>query len=699
MQNNRKETVVSKEIFGKTITMKTGYLAQQANGSVLVTIEDPSVKTATEVLGVATMSKESKDIDFFPLSVDYIEKFYANGKIPGGYTRREGKPSDSEILVSRLIDRPIRPLFPKGFRNEVQVIPLVLGMDNTNPSDVLGMIAASSALAISDIPLSSPIGAVRVGYHEDKFFINPTYKEMESSKLGLLIAGTKKAITMIEGDASELSEEVILEGITLAHEAIKEIISLQEELIGLVGKEKSEVTLFTYNEDLKKELESSYYSDLKEALQEKSKKEREEKVRNIYKVAQESLAEKYAEDSSQIKTILHDFESDIVRAFILNDSIRPDGRQLDELRPLDCQVDVLKSAHGSAVFTRGETQALSVVSIGSGKDSQKLDLVKESYNKSFFLHYNFPPFSVGEVGRLMGVSRREVGHGMLAERSLAKVLDSNFIDQGYTIRVVSEVLESNGSSSMATVCAGSMSLMSAGVKLSNPVAGIAMGLILQDENYKILTDIQGMEDHLGDMDFKIAGTTNGITGFQLDIKVEGITIEIMKKALEQAKTARLEILKTMNEAIAESRASLNHNAPILKIIKVNPSKLKSLIGVGGKNIKEIVSETGSVVDIEDDGTVKVFADNATKMQETEEKIGHYTDEAKVGQIYEGKVRSIKPFGAFIEILPGTDGLCHVSEFQQERLNSVEEFVQVGDSIKVKVIGTDNGKISLSHKQI
>lgn len=693
----KKEITVTREIAGRTFTLRSGFFARQANGAVLASIDN------TEVLGVATMGKQPIDANFFPLSVHYVEKYYSNRLIPGSYNRREGKPSDHEVLVSRLIDRPLRPLFADGFRNEVQIISTAKSMDDQFLPDVVGMIAASAALAVSDIPTKGIVGSVRVGLVNDELVINPSPSQIKESSLDLLISGTEKAITMIEGESKELSEEQILEAIEKSHEIIKEIIALQKELAEKIGKEKQMVTLYEYDKKLEEELRGEYYSQIETAFEESTKKTREVKVAEIYKTAVEKYSEKFPETNSQTKDILHDFEAEIVREIILKQEKRIDGRSMAEVRPIDCQTDVLKNVHGTGMFTRGETQVLSVVTVGSKKDNQRQDLVSPTEDKNFFLHYNFPSFSVGEVGRVGPVGRREIGHGMLAERSLRNAMDEEYLDKGYTVRIVSEVLESNGSSSMATVCSGSMALMNAGVGLKKSVAGIAMGLILNEQGeYQILTDIQGLEDHLGDMDFKVAGTKDGITGFQLDIKIEGITIEIMKKALAQAKEARLQILERMEQVISEPTGSKS-STPRIEEMQIPTNKIKDLIGPSGKNIKHIVETTGSSIDVDDSGIARVFSQNEETFIKTKEMIEDITVEktVNVGEIYEGTVKGIKEFGAFVEVLPGLDGLCHISEFSEERVNNMEDVVQLGDTLKVKVIKVDprTKKISLSHKQV
>ena len=689
------EIVVSREIYGKQFKLASGLLAKQANGAVMTSIE------STQVLSTATMSKETPTADFFPLSVHYNEKFYASGRIPGGFFKREAKPTDGEILICRMIDRPLRPLFPEGFVSEVQITSTTMSIDRINPSDIAGMNGASAALVISDIPFRTPVGAVRIGYVEEEFVVNPTLEEMENSQMELVVAGTSKAVTMIEGDCNEFSEEKILEAIELAHKAIIEIVDLQKELQEKVGKEKLEVTLYKVDETLKASLLKEYTDRLDSALKNPDKISREADVEAIFLAAETKYSEGIEdkeEKISQIKKIMHDLEAQLVRTDIIENAHRSDNRALNELRPIDCRVDILNNVHGSALFTRGQTQSLSVTTIASAKNYQIIDAIAGETKKKFFLHYNFPPFSVGETGRIGPVGRREIGHGMLAERSIHRIMPS-LEDFAFTARVVSEILESNGSSSMATICASSMSLMAAGVPVKKPVAGIAMGLIKEGEKYQILTDIQGLEDHLGDMDFKVAGTEVGITGFQLDIKIEGITMEIMAKALAQAKEARLIILDKMKEAIDKPRTSLNQNAPRTKVIEIPVDKVRNVIGPGGKNIKFIVEETSSDIDINDEGKVTIFALGEEKLKKTIELIEKYTGIAKVGQIYEGKVKKITNFGAFVEILPGTDGLVHISELSHKRVNRVEDVINEGNIIKVKVIKVDEqGRVNLSLKK-
>ena len=684
--------LVNREIAGKQYRFATGYMAKQANGAVFSSIEN------TEVLGVATMAKSSEVNDFFPLQVHYVEKFYAAGRIPGGYFRREAKPSDGEILICRMIDRPLRPLFPEGFRREVQIVCTVLSIDGKNQPDIMGFNAASAALTISDIPFNGPVGAVQIGHIDGRFVVNPSADELENSKMDLIVAGTKLAITMIEGDCAEFSEAEVLEAIELAHATIKEIVSLQEALREKVGKPKLEVEVFVFEAGLKEKAVSLYREKLKTALDNPDKLKRQDNVDALYADAQEVLAKDLDEAlHGQIKDIIHEMEKEIVREAILEDEKRVDARGLNEIRPIECKVDVLKNVHGSALFTRGQTQALVISTLGSSKNIQRIDKVTGEITKNFMLHYNFPPYSVGETGRYGPTGRREIGHGMLAERSLARMVPA-LEAFNYTIRVVSEILESNGSSSMATICGGTLSMMAAGVPLKKPVAGIAMGLIMKVDKYKILTDIQGLEDHLGDMDFKVAGTRDGITGFQLDIKVEGITPAIMKEALAQAREARLKILDEMEEVITKPRVDLSDSAPKQVSIKIPVDKIRNVIGLGGKNIKAIIEETGSDIDIQDSGTCVIFAKNSEILEKTILLIERYTGVPKIGNVYNGIVRRITHFGAFIEIFPGTDGLCHVSEIAHERLGHPSDALSEGEKLDVKVIKIDDqGRVSLSRK--
>ena len=696
MLNINRQTV-SGQVAGKQIEIETGYYAKQANGAVLVSCGN------TQLLACVTMSSEDIDRGFFPLTVDYIEKFYSTGRIPGSYNRREGRPTDHEVLTSRIIDRPLRPLFPDELKREVQVVVTVLSQDTENPPDSLAGFAASAALAISDIPFDNLIGSVRVIKDRNgKYLINPSMEDTEVAELELMISGTKEAITMIEGEANEVSEEDMLSAVEATLEPIKQLIGLQDALVGKLDVKKIELAEIDKQETLKKSLMDKHGEILKKTILIKDKLEREKATKDLILSAIDgqlsSLAE--GEDEEEVKKsvakLMHEIESDIVREMIVVEGKRNDGRQKDELRPIECLSGPITMAHGSAVFTRGETQVLSTVAMGTDRDQQKQDLSSGSKQKSFFLHYNFPPYSVGEVGRFGSTGRREVGHGMLAERSLAKVFPKKE-DFEFTIRIVSEVLESNGSSSMATICSSSMALMNAGVPIRGHVAGVAMGLVIRDGKHAILTDIAGLEDHLGDMDFKVAGTRKGITGFQLDIKVEGITIEIMKDALTQAKKARIEILDKMEATIKEA-SEPSSNAPKREKVKIRVDKIKNLIGVGGRNIKSIVEETGSDVSVNEEGEVTIFSQSFEQMEKTKNMIELSVGQPKVGSIFEGKVRKVVPFGIFVEIAPGLDGLCHISKFSNKRVENLFDEISEGETVKVKVEEVDDqGRVSLNRK--
>ncbi len=700
MMEEKKVIRESIEISGKEIIIETGKLAKQADGAVVVT------SGATMVLVTAVASKEAKeDIDFFPLSVEYREKYYAAGKIPGGFFKREGKPREKEILTSRLIDRPIRPLFPDGFLNEVQVIATVISADKKNDPDILAIIGASAALDISDIPFSGPVGAVRAGRINGKVVINPYIAFMDKSDIDIVIAGTKEAVTMIEGEAKEIKEEELLEIIKIAHNEIAKIAQKLEEFKKKYGKPKREVVLYKIDEEIKKEVDSLFRSKIEEALKIPDKIKRQEEIdlikKNILeKFKEKSGEEKYKEKEKDIKLSLEEIEVGIVRNKIANENIRPDGRDFDEIRTIECEIGVIPRAHGSALFTRGQTQALVATTLGSEEDAQILDELEGEEKKRYTLQYNFPPFSVGEVKSIKGPGRREIGHGALAERALKAVIPGKE-EFPYTIQVVSDILESNGSSSMATVCGATLSLMDAGVPIKKPVAGIAMGLIRENNKFIILTDIQGIEDHFGDMDFKIAGTEDGITAIQMDIKISGIDFDTMSKALEKAKKARLFILKEkMLKTIKEPRKQLSPYAPMMKEIIINKERIKDLIGPGGKNIKKIVEETGSKIDIESDGKVRIFAEDNEIMKKTEELIKLTIAEAEEGKIYMGEVKKITNFGAFVEILPGVEGLCHISQIAEERVKDVRDYMKEGDKVLVKVTEIDKktGKIALSRKE-
>jgi polyribonucleotide nucleotidyltransferase len=674
------------------LIFNTGYLAKQADGSVALSYGE------SIVFASAVYSREVKEgQDFLPLTIDYREKSYAGGKIPGGFIKRESRPSDREVLVSRLSDRPIRPLFPDDFTNEVQVIIYVLSADRENQQDVVAINAASAALSISGMPFHGPVGAVRVGRIAGQWVINPTYSDMEKSDLDLVVAGTKKAVTMIEGSAKNVSEDDIFEAVKHAHPFIVKLCEAQESLALSVNKPKIEYTPFNADEALKAEIESRYRGELETLADLKKKKERESAFERIVKKASTELAEKYPDTIGQANGIMHDLDGQIVRKMILDKGVRADGRGLKDVRPIDIMIGIFPRTHGSAVFTRGETQSLGVTTLGSVSEAQRLDNIEGEKEKRFMLHYHFPPFSVGETGRHGGVGRREIGHGMLAERSLSYVLPSD-LEFPYTIRQVSEIFESNGSSSMASVCSASLSMFSAGVPLKDSVAGIAMGLVTEGDRYAVLTDILGLEDHVGDMDFKVAGTSTGITAFQMDVKVEGIAPEIMKVALQQAREGRLHILGKMNEVISKPESNLSPHAPKVKKIKVEVDKIGGIIGSGGKTIRRIIEESGADIDIEDDGTVMISAVDQDSIDKAERIILSIVEDVEIDKIYEGTVKRIMDFGAFVEILPGKEGLLHISKLDRHRVQSVTDVVKLGDKVRVMVIGIDDkGRINLSRK--
>jgi polyribonucleotide nucleotidyltransferase len=643
------------------------------------------------------MSRETADGDFFPLTADYREKYYSAGKIPGGYIKREGRPSDRETLTSRLIDRPIRPLFPKDFVNEVQVVTYVLSSDTQTQPDIIAINAASAALIISGIPFDGPVGAVRIGRINGEMIINPTFAEIGSSDLDLVVAGTKSAVTMIEGSAKNLTEDEMISAVVLAHENIKEICAVLEEMAKAISKPRIKYTPKTEDSNLKEELKKTYFKDVENLIQLKDKKQREEALKAIIEKAKASLSEKYPDTIKQAALIIDDFDREILRKRILEEKVRADGRGLTEVRPIDIMMGILPRAHGSAVFTRGQTQSLGVVTLGTITDSQKIDAIEGERYKKFMLHYNFPPFSVGETGRLGGTGRREIGHGMLGERSLEYILPDEK-DFPYTIRLVSEILESNGSSSMATVCSGSLAMFNAGIPVKEAVAGVAMGLIMEGDKYAVLSDIMGLEDHLGDMDFKVAGTSTGITAFQMDIKIQGITPEIMKEAMHQAKENRIHILNIMNEVISKPEKELSPYAPRIVTMVVEKDKIGGIIGPGGKMIKGISERTGAEINIDDDGTVTISAVNKNSLDDAVKAIEAIVEDVEIGKIYTGRVKKIMDFGAFVEILPGKEGLLHISKLDFKRVNNVTDVVNEGDVVDVKVIGIDKlGRIDLSRK--
>ena len=696
------EKKVELELAGRTLSFSTGKIARQSCGAVMVQYGD------TVLLSTVNRSKEPrKEADFFPLTVDYIEKFYAAGKFPGGFNKREGRPSTNATLTARLIDRPIRPMFPDGFNYDVHIVNTVFSYDEKNTPDYLGIIGSSMALMLSDIPFLGPVAGVVVGRKDGEFILNPTPAELEESELELSVAGTKDAVNMVEAGAQELDEETMLAAIMFAHENIKKICTFQEEFAKAVGKEKIEFTKKEVLPLVKDFIDENGMEKLKAAVLTLGKKAREEAVdsleaelmeafilQNYEGVAEEDLPEEVIDE---FKLYYHDLMKKLVREAILYHKHRVDGRKTTEIRPLYAETDVLPIPHGSAMFTRGETQAVVITTLGTKEDEQLVDDLEKEYFKKFYLHYNFPPYSVGEVGRMGSPGRRELGHGSLAERALRYVIPSEEVFP-YTIRVVSEITESNGSSSQASICGGSLSLMAAGVPIKEHVAGIAMGLIKEGEEFTVLTDIMGLEDHLGDMDFKVAGTKNGITALQMDIKITGITEEIMRIALKQAHDARMEILELMNNTIPEP-APIKSTVPRIHQMKIATDKIAVLIGPGGKNIKGIIEKTGATVDINDDGNVSIFAKDEETLNETITLVNSYVKDVEVGEIYKGRVVSITKFGAFMEILPGKEGLLHVSEISHERVANVEDVLKVGDVFDVKVISTDNGKISLSKKKI
>lgn len=698
---NMTKQVFSTNFCGKTLQIETGELAKQANGSVLVRYDD------TVILSTAVTGKEPKDVDFFPLTVTYEEKLYSVGKIPGGFLKREGRPSEHGTLTARMIDRPIRPLFPDGYRNEVQVVNTVLSVDQEATPEMAAMLGASLALCISDIPFNGPIAGVIVGRVDGQFVVNPGPEMMERSEINLEVAGTKDAINMVEADAKEVSEEVMLEALMFGHEKIKELIAFEEKVIEAVGKEKMEIPLFTIDEALAQEVAALAKDRMVEAVSIPGKLERYAAIDELMaEVTADYESREYASDDEkksvmkQVGIILHDLEKDEVRRLITEEKVRPDGRKIDEIRPLDAQVDLLPRVHGSALFTRGETQVLSVCTLGASGEHQKIDGLGLEDQKRFMHHYNFPPYCVGETGRMGSPGRREIGHGALGERALSQVIPSEE-EFPYTIRVVSEVLESNGSSSQASICAGSMALMAAGVPISSPVAGIAMGLVKKGDDYTILTDIQGMEDHLGDMDFKVAGTKKGICALQMDIKIDGITKEILQEALAQAKVGRAQIMEVMLGAIAKPRDELSPYAPKIYQMRIEPDQIRDVIGTGGKTINEIIEKADDVkIDIEQDGRVIIYHQDMESIMKAVKQIEKITRRAHVGEIFEAKVVRLEKYGAFVELFEGTDGLLHVSKIAHERVNNPADVLKIGDIVKVKVTDIDEkGRVNVSRKAL
>lgn len=682
------------ELGGRTLTMEIGKIAKQANGAVLVRYGDTAVVVA------ATGTKTPREgVDFFPLTVDFEEKMYAVGKIPGGFIKREGRPAETAILTSRLIDRPIRPMFPEGYHNDVQIVATAVSVDPDNAPDIPAMIGASCALSISDIPFEGPIAGVRVGMIDGQYIINPTIEQAKVSRLNLAVAGTKDAILMVEAGAKEISEDEMLDAIWFGHEEIKKLVEWQEKIMAEVGKPKMEVPVYEPPAELAAEIEAYGAEQLKAALMDANKLEREENVARIKAEIADAFMEKYPDNAKDVAYITQKLVKKIVRRTISVDKIRPDGRALDEVRPVTCEVGLLARPHGSALFTRGQTQILNVLALAPLSEAQTLDGLGVELTKRYIHHYNFPPYSVGETKPLRSPGRREIGHGALAERALLPVIPSEE-EFPYAIRLVSETLESNGSSSMGSVCASTLSLMDAGVPIKAPVAGVAMGLVKDGDYFTILTDIQGLEDALGDMDFKVAGTKNGITAIQMDIKIDGINKEIFKQALAQAKRGREHIMGIMLDCISEPRKELSKYAPKITTIHVDPEKISKIIGPGGKTIKKIVEETGAKIDIEEDGRVYIAAVNSEEAAKAIDMINGITAEAEVGKVYTGKVTRLMAFGAFVEILPGKEGLVHISQLSTERVNKVEDVVSVGDEIVVKVTEIDQkGRINLSRKAV
>ncbi len=680
------------QVCNKTLTLETGKVAKQADGAVVARYGD------TVVLATAVADKIQKEaLDFFPLTIDYQEKAYAAGKIPGGFFKREGRPSEKEILTSRLIDRSIRPLFPKGFFYETQGIVNVLSYGDENIADILGIVSMSAALVISDIPFKSPVGAVRVGRIAGSFVINPDMREAEECDLNLVVAGTEEAVVMVEGEALEVPESVLIEALDIAHQEIKRICLIQNELRGIAGKEKRPIQEPVIDEALRNKVNELALEKIKTAITIPDKLMRQKALDEILKEIMERLNTADKDITFEIATVFNEIERNLVRGMVINENRRVDGRTNTAIRKISAEVGILPRTHGSALFIRGETQCLAVVTLGTSDDEQKIDSLDGESYKTFMLHYNFPPFSVGEVRPLRSPGRREIGHGMLAERALKAVIPPK-TEFPYTIRIVSDILESNGSSSMATVCGGSLALMDAGVPIKSHVAGIAMGLIKEDR-FVILSDILGLEDHLGDMDFKVTGTDKGITAFQLDTKIGGIPREIMEKALEQAREGRLFILQKMNETISKPRETLASNAPRIYTLQIKQEKIKDVIGTGGKVIRGIVEQTGVKIDIEDSGLINIASPDGESARKAIEIINSITAEAELGKLYLGKVKRIVDFGAFVEILPGTEGLLHISQISDKRISKVTDEIHEGDEILVKVIEIDKlGRIRLSRKE-
>lgn len=692
---DQEKQIFSIDWAGRKLSVEIGQLAKQASGAALVRYGD------TVVLSTATASKEPKPLDFFPLTVNYEERLYAVGKIPGGFIKREGRPSEKAILASRLIDRPIRPLFADGFRNDVQVVSIVMSVDQDCSSEMAAMFGSSLALCVSDIPFEGPIAGVVVGRVDGKFVVNPTVDETEKSDMHLTVAGTKDAINMVEAGAQEVPEEVMLEAIMFGHDEIKRLIAFQEEIVAQIGKAKREINLFELDKDLEAEIREFCEEEMIAAIQVQEKHAREEAIKAVKDkvMAKYEEAEAEPDDLKQVKQILDKIVKGEVRRLITVEKVRPDGRKPDEIRPLSSETGLLPRTHGSGLFTRGQTQALSICTLGALGDVQILDGLGIEEEKRFMHHYNFPNFSVGETGPMRGPGRREIGHGALGERALEPIIPDEK-DFPYTVRLVSEVLESNGSTSQASICASTLAMMDAGVPIKAPVAGIAMGLVKSGEHYTILTDIQGMEDHLGDMDFKVAGTAKGVTALQMDIKIDGLSREILEEALQQAKVGRMHILESMLKTISEPKTELSKYAPKIFTMNINPDKIRDVIGPSGKQINKIIEETGVKIDIEQDGTIFISSTNEEMNQKAKKIIEDIVREVEVGQMYLGKVKRIEKFGAFVEIFAGKDGLVHISELAEERVGKVEDVLSLGDEILVKVTEIDKqGRVNLSRKAV
>ncbi|KPK76829.1 MAG: hypothetical protein AMJ89_03440 [candidate division Zixibacteria bacterium SM23_73] len=683
---------VEVDLGGKSLIIETGKVAKQAHGATIVRLSD------TMILATVVEAKEvDEEQDFFPLFVDYREKTYAAGKIPGGFFKREGRPSEKEIVSARLIDRSLRPLFPEGYFKEVQIMVMVLSSDQENDADILGLVGASAALGISPIPFYEPIGAVRVGRINGRFIVNPLFSELEESEMNLVVAGTKDHINMVQGGCQEVSEEDLLAALEFGYEKIKLIVEIQEQLLAGCGKPKQKVEPPPKNPELVEAVTNLAKEKIKEANHTSDKTERENKLDELLDSVSLELLERFPESERQIAAILQELEKQDMRKMILTEGRRVDGRDIYQIRPISCEIGVLPRTHGSAIFTRGQTQSLAVTTLGTKMDEQRIDDLEGESTKSYMLHYNFPPFSVGEIRPIRGPGRREIGHGVLAERAIQPVVPKEDLFP-YTIRIVSDILESNGSSSMATVCGGTLSLMDAGVPIKAPVAGVALGLIKEKEKVAILSDILGVEDHVGDMDFKVTGTRKGITAFQMDVKIAGVDLSLLNQALKRAKEGRLHILDIMEQTIAKPRPELSAYAPRIIILKVKPDKIGEIIGPGGKIIRGIIEKTGAKIDIEDDGSIFIASVDQKAGELAQELILKLTEEPEIGKEYMGKVRRVTAFGAFVEILPGQDGLVHISELDTGRVNRVEDVLNVGDEVKVKIIGIDvDGRIKLSRK--